>query len=183
MFKKVAMITVSICAGLSLQACTDDEVATGAVIVGAVVIGAAIAAGASGGGGSVDHGRQDYGRGDHRGGGRGGRHLADLNVAQDARVIALTQKYSLSTTASKKVMSAFDSAQEGKLDGFTTVGLSKDELQQLGVGMVPSAQTIARVSANLKTSPASLQYFLQDVADQAVVESSKWMTQGTGTGN
>jgi hypothetical protein len=104
-------------------------------------------------------------------------------VAQDSRVNALSQKYALSTTASKKVISAFDTAQEGKLDGFTTVGLSKDELQQLGVGQIPSAQTISRVSATLKTSTASLQNFLQDVADQAVVESSKWMTQSQPSAN
>lgn len=104
-------------------------------------------------------------------------------MAQDSRVTALSQKYALSTTASKKVMSAFDTVQEGKLDGSTSVGLSKDELQQLGVGQIPSAQTISRVSATLKTSPASLQNFLQDVANQAVAESSKWMTQGQPTAN
>lgn len=188
MLKKVALIAVSVVAGLGLQGCTDEEVATGVVVVGtAVVAGALIAGAASGGGSSINngpHGGFDHG-GLNRGGGLGNggfgrRHLVG---AQDARIAALSQKYDLSSKASASVLAAFDTARSGNLGGFAQIGLSKDELQGLGVGKLPSDETLVRLGANMKTSPESLASFLQDVADQAIIESSKWMNASTPMAN
>jgi hypothetical protein len=190
--KKTLLITLLASSMFFNTACTDDEVAAGAI---GAAIGVGIAVGA---GGHDHHDRRppdrypgpDYGRPryDRPGYGRGPvrphrGYSVDVTLASsevfettiaaaNPEVVEFANKYGISTNAAAKIQNAFANVESQGLSAFAAIGLKKADLKDIAKRQMPAPDSLASVAGKLDLSQAQARDLIKVLIKDFDVQAS-----------
>lgn len=156
LLKSLLSLSLVAAAGLSLTACSDEDVAFGAGVVVGVIV-------------SDGHGHHHRPNPPRY---RGRRwHAEQLNVLSPAQTVAL--KYDLSDEQAEVLTAHLLPARQGDLSGLAALGFEKADLQALFDGKNPSASTLSTMSQKLGLSLGEAHQLIQNIKADALVARSQ----------
>lgn len=139
---------------LTMQGCTDTDVALGAGVVAGVIIGSALDS-------DHHHHRTPPRRYKPR-----RHHWSATTQTISPESVDVAQKYNISLEASSKLVGVLTAAQAGDVAALKELGLNKKDLVSLYNGRMISDESVAIVSENLVLDRLQTERVIKQIADE-----------------